>query len=441
MPEAGSPPPRGAAAPEPSDREESKEYRKALTLIKAGQWEKAREVLEEYIQKNPESVKAQNKYAFVLLEMGKARGAKQVLQTIIARGQRDFYTHFLLGRAFHREGSLRVAIQQYTNALTLKPDDVYTINGLAMALRETGEGAKAVTLLARALTLSREDPTTFIQLADLYMELGDLESAGRWIAQGLQEHPTELKLRCLHAQCLLRAGEVAKSRAAYEQIARDLPSSAEGRIGVARTLVEQGRLQDALKELAAAVAAEPKSTSTYREQARIQTKLGDAAAAVAAMQKAHDLDPKDVRIVAELADALIARKLKLKAYMVLKRAVAMRNDYHYSHHLIGRLYLDEELWSQAKDELIMAYKLNPDFAPTRGLLAEALARLDEAEAAVPHIEALLARDKEDRQARFAKALLDRRGGDAKSAEKTLEALARGADRVAALARLALTSRT
>ncbi len=436
MAEAANPRQGGLPAGETPDRDESKEYRKALTLIKAGQWEKAREVLEEYIQKNPESIKAQNKYAFVLLEMGKARGAKQILQTIIAKGQRDFYTHFLLGRAFHREGSLQVAIQQYSNALALKADDVYTINGLAMALRETGEGAKAVALLARALSISREDPTPFIQLADLYLELGDLESAGRWIDQGLQEHPGDLKLRCLRAFRLLKAGDLAKARTAYEQIARDLPTSAEGKIGIARTYEEQGKFPEALRELSHAAAAEPKNTRVYRDQARVLVLSGDPDGAVAAMQKANDLDPKDVKILAELADALIARRLRLKAYMVLKRAVAMRNDYHYSHHLVGRLFLDEELWSQAADELTMAHRLQPDYAPTRALLAEALLRLGSVEAAAAHVEAVLASDKEDRQARFVKALLDRERGELKMAEKTLAALATGADRVATLARAA-----
>ncbi len=47
MAEAANPRQGGLPAGETPDRDESKEYRKALTLIKAGQWEKAREVLEE----------------------------------------------------------------------------------------------------------------------------------------------------------------------------------------------------------------------------------------------------------------------------------------------------------------------------------------------------------------------------------------------------------
>ncbi|MBI4872646.1 MAG: tetratricopeptide repeat protein [Candidatus Riflebacteria bacterium] len=427
--------------PEPeSGRDESKEFKKALTYLKMGQLDRARETLEAYIQLNPDSLKAMNKYAFVLLELNKSRAAKYVLQNLIAKGHRDFYTHFLLGRAFHREGNFQVAIQQYRNALALKPDDVYTLNGLAQALRESGQGPAAVALLARALGVSHEDPTTFQQLTELYLELGDTGSAGKWADQGLAEHSGDLRLRCLRAEVYLRGGELDTARTAYEQLARDFPSSAEGKLGLARVLDRVGRPQEAIRELGLAFAVESKNTAVSLEQARILAKSGDLDGAEASLQRASELAPKDYRVLADLADVLIQKKLKLRAYMTLKKAVALRNNYHLSHYLIGRLFLDEELYSQARDELEFAHKLAPDHLPCRGVLAEALVRTGALDEAMEHARALLQLDSTNRQAQLVTALIElARNGTAATAR--LAELAREHDRVAIVARAALDEPT
>ncbi len=420
-----------------SPRDESKEYKRALTFIKIGQLDKAREVLEDYVQQNPESVRAINKYAFVLVELGKARAAKYLLQSLIAKGQRDFYTHFLLGRTFHREGNLPVAIQQYRNALTLKPDDIYTINGLAQALRESGQAPSAVTLLAKGLAISREDPTTFVQLAGLFLELGDFESSSKWIEQGLQTHPAALSLRCLRAEWHAKKGDLAAARTTYEQVARDFPASAEGKLGLSRVLDQQGKTTEALRELGLAMSVDPKNSTVNREYARLLVRTGDSATALSVMQRAVDLAPKDHRVLTDMAEILIEHRLRLKAYMMLKKAVALRNEFPNSHALIGRLFLDEELYEQAREELAYAHGLKPDDGEIRGLLAEAMARAGACDAAREMVAPLLAAEPAGRQARLVMALSALGTGDAARAEPELTALAAGTDRVSLAARSAL----
>jgi len=65
-------------------------------------------------------------------------------------------------------------------------------------------------------------------------------------------------------------------------------------LNLSRVLIEQGRAQDALPHVEAAVALDSTSGETFRLLGRVQTELGDTDAAVAAYRRAIVLDENDV---------------------------------------------------------------------------------------------------------------------------------------------------
>ncbi|UCF21227.1 MAG: tetratricopeptide repeat protein [Gemmatimonadota bacterium] len=91
--------------------------------------------------------------------------------------------------------------------------------------------------------------TAFVELAEAYRERGDTERALRLCLRGLQRHPT-------HAAAHYELGRIYEARSERELaldefgIVRQLaPDHLPGRLAIARLYLEEGRLEDAEREL------------------------------------------------------------------------------------------------------------------------------------------------------------------------------------------------
>lgn len=121
-------------------------------------------------------------------------------------------------------------------------------------------------------------------------------------------------------EALLAQGKTAQALSSFEAaIAADASLTAvRSRVDVlqfrgaqenienARKAAEAGRVEDARRAYAGAIAASPQSAFLYRELAVVDQKAGDAAAALEHASKAASLDPGDARallLIAELHEA------------------------------------------------------------------------------------------------------------------------------------------
>ena len=93
-------------------------------------------------------------------------------------------------------------------------------------------------------------------------------------------HPEEPERRALYGDGLWSYGLFEEAEATYQDILAESPSSPGARHGFARSLAAQGRLDDALNEIHAALAAAPERAEFYHTLGSIQQRLnrfGDAA--------------------------------------------------------------------------------------------------------------------------------------------------------------------
>ena len=98
-------------------------------------------------------------------------------------------------------------------------------------------------------------------------------------------------------------------------------SHVKSHINLSRVLIEQGRAQDALPHVEAALVIDSTSGETIRLLGRVKRELGDSAGAIAAYQRAIVLDERDVWSMNNLAKLYIAQGNYDDAVGPLARAV------------------------------------------------------------------------------------------------------------------------
>ncbi len=184
----------------------------------------------------------------------------------------------------------------------------------------------------------------------------------------------------------LSAGDHAIALAAYQDALNDLAEDPATLAGLARTLLAMGEPARALEALQAMPAASPERALIA---ARAHLALDDEAAAQAALVNlqsplshlAHLLE------CAELASALGDRERAAKA---LHRATELTPTDALLLVIAAQHHAEAEEWEAACELAMEATALAPHNAEARELLGQALFKLNQPGAAIPHFQAALA---------------------------------------------------
>jgi tetratricopeptide (TPR) repeat protein len=117
----------------------------------------------------------------------------------------------------------------------------------------------------------------------------------------LQQSVVYQKIGSIHAEL----AEFDEAMSAYKKALEITPDSAESRLGVGDTYLQQGKPEDALSELSMVIAADPKNIAAHFRIATANLRLGRFAEAAAAAEKVLTIDPSQARAHYVRATALV----------------------------------------------------------------------------------------------------------------------------------------
>lgn len=201
------------------------------------QWDKALEVYNKYLEKDPENVDYIRGRALVLAEMNRIDEAAAAMQKLIDRDPKDLQNvitlaqlyvtnkksakaieiynkvlekdpnneDFLRGRgdAYLNLGKAAEAIADYEKAYKINPKDSGLLNNFAWVLATTPDdklrdGKRALVMALQACELTEYKASHILStLAAAYAETGDFENAKKWSAKaveiGMKDKDEELK--------------------------------------------------------------------------------------------------------------------------------------------------------------------------------------------------------------------------------------------------------
>ncbi|MCJ7452202.1 MAG: tetratricopeptide repeat protein [Steroidobacteraceae bacterium] len=234
----------------------------------------------------------------------------------------DAYSFLRAGMANERTGNYPGAVRAYERGLAVAPDNVELLNAVGFALFQQGKSEEAVVALDKALAIDPKHWKAHNNLALASIDLGELEVAEAHYREslaikpqpeiyndlgfvlereGMSEEAVEAYRKALDLDprsasanynlgaSLARGGEFAKAESHLRAAIEKSPSTqAYTALGI--VLSQQGRSDEAITSLQAAIAADPKNAAAHQALAQVLERLGRTDEARKEMEMAKGLD-------------------------------------------------------------------------------------------------------------------------------------------------------
>lgn len=294
-------------------------------------------------------------------------------------------THYNLGNLLALAGRAGEAEQCFRKALSLAPELDEARLGLAHSLVEQQRGDEAEAEIRACLAKTRRHPAALRALARLVGNQGRFAEALDLLEEIIEIEPSDAQARFDRAAALHKLGRSEESVAGLAELA--------GRSGGVRTYVtlgavlnELGRTGEAETWLSEGLRAHPSNAELHRDLARVRWLKGEPANAFARDIERALLDrPDDPGLRITCAELFYRADRLSDAEVLVRRGLEIQPD---NGPLLGMLgFLEDEGGrpAEAAGTLRRAMEVAPS-EDRRKLLAHALMRLGDADAAFEQIQ-------------------------------------------------------
>jgi tetratricopeptide (TPR) repeat protein len=221
--------------------------------------------------------------------------AEANFQKAVAADPKQFEAHSALGRLLAHQQKWKSAKRELEAAATLQP--------------ASGDRKKALAEVYR-------------MLARVEAQLGDAPAASDALLAALKLTPETPADTLFAAQLAESEQDDAGAAAEYKKALAANPKSEESLEGLARTLIHQGKYDQAEAPLKQALAKKPSDPRLLAESATMYAAQGKAKEAIAQVELLHNQEPQQTAVTRMLADLLNDNGQPEKAAPLYKQLVA-----------------------------------------------------------------------------------------------------------------------
>jgi tetratricopeptide (TPR) repeat protein len=202
----------------------------------------------------------------------------------------DAYSFLRAGMANERTGNYPGAVRAYQRGLEVEPENPELLNALGFALFQQGKSLEAVAALEKALEADPKHWKAHNNLALASIDLGELEVAEAHYRESLAIEPQAAIYSDL-GFVLERQGLDEEAVALYRKSLELDPESATAHYNLGGSLARRGEFAAAESHLRAALAQKP-SAQAYDGLGFVLWKQGRVDESIASLQAAIEADPK-----------------------------------------------------------------------------------------------------------------------------------------------------
>jgi Tfp pilus assembly protein PilF len=264
----------------------------ARLYLKAGESQKARDLIDSYLKTHPSNIEALYTSALLAVEMEQWNAAQATISRIPAE---------------RRTAEMNQLADQITLTVQIK---------LAASIARRGQRQEALALLDRLQPVASRSPDGMATLAAAYVDAGDSAHAQSMMRDVIAQTPTpSADLMLQYANLLLKTGDDAQVNSILHGLQNQPMSVAtrkrfddvlyQYRIRQADILRENGDLAAAYDTLAPALASRPGDAGAVSALARMYASNGDNAKAFELYKPLLQRQPNDPQILLNAADAAV----------------------------------------------------------------------------------------------------------------------------------------
>jgi arylsulfatase A-like enzyme/Tfp pilus assembly protein PilF len=248
------------------------------------------------------------------------------IDRVLAQDPGILEAHYIRGNLFTKKHELDKALDAYQQALARDPEYTPALFGLALTYKDLGRPEDAEAGFRRLIEIDSRDNRAYYMLAKIHAEKNDFGPALEILQQAVDIGSERAPLHNLMAECY---------------------------IGLKR-------LDEAQKEVDAAIGMNAELPTVYFNQALIYEGKGDIPAAVEAYQKEIKQSPKDFKSYFNLAKLYgqMGKPILMKEH--LQKAIESNDKFAIGHLYLAKFYLDAGDLDHARELAQKGIDLGPE---------------------------------------------------------------------------------
>ena len=276
--------------------------------VNAGRADYATQAVEEYklaLSADPTSALLQNGLADLYFKLGRIREAVTSAKDRIAANPNDIDAHKLLGKFYLRslgetQGQpehdvLQLALNEYETLAKLQPNEIenHLLLGQLYGLNHDSAKAEAQFKLAEQIDPNSEE--SVLNLARLYSVQGDMQRTID-VLKSVPVDDRSARIELALGGSYDQVKDWKEAAEAYQRALDQEPGNVDSERGLANALLNQGKLDEALKEFNVVLAAEPSDVQSQIRISDIERRQGHYEEALATLKKAKELTKDNMEL-------------------------------------------------------------------------------------------------------------------------------------------------
>lgn len=275
-----------------------------IALFEMGEYAKARPRLEAALRANGGDANAQMFLVKDLTKLGDYDAAAAQLRQLAGTQPNNQEVWYLLAKVY-----MKLSEQSLAKINSIDPNSVLAHELSAEMMEAMNNYDGAVVELKKAVEMAPQRPGTHYKLGVAYLALSQLDSASEQFRAELAVDPANCTAHWrIGGVVLLKNGSPQEALAEINQALSACPSLTDARVDRARALIKLDRNAEALKDLEAAVKANPTEASVHFLLAKTYRALGRTEEAQAEMRAFSKLEESARAATAERAREVIKNK-------------------------------------------------------------------------------------------------------------------------------------
>ena len=258
-------------------------------LINSGQIELAEKSCRAHLEKNSDDINVLGLLGAVLLKLGQTEDAKPILEKAIRLEPAFAKPYEDLGMLYLNLDEPKTALRYFEDAIRLDGSQASAYSGLANAFKRLGKDEQADAARQQYLKLS--PVAKALAEANKLVASGDMTRAEQICERELKEHPTNTDVLRMLARIASEDGRYVIAEGVLKRIVKLAASHYQSYSDLGGFLGERGRFPEAVEMLEKAVALDATVIASQQRLGDFQAILGKSADALEVYDTALQLDP------------------------------------------------------------------------------------------------------------------------------------------------------
>jgi tetratricopeptide (TPR) repeat protein len=359
--------------------------------MRKGSLDKAKTDLENYLNEKDkdlspsEAAQGWKIIADIHLKQSNTQGAVEALEKAVSKMALNHQFTYQLGNLYFQQKNFDKASQHYSTSVTLDPENISYLTQLGISLRQQGRLKEAEEQLKKVTTKAPKDFEGLYQYAYTKYKLGYADEVVTQLNLNIKENPQFLQGKVLLGIIQMEKNDFKSSLENFQQVlklSKDRKVTQMATIAMGDFYMMQEQWNKARIYYAQANSKEPNSYDIHFALAKIDIHLGSVTEAQNHLHQMQKINPASVEAKVLQGGILVKQNNYDKAIEVYRDVLKSKEDDYQTRIELAKVFIEEEKYSDAMGELLMAYKYNADYFNTYlyiGIAARGIGDLAESE--------------------------------------------------------------